>query len=278
MKLRDGLIPVITTGNEEGRTTCPVCGMAIRIVRRVDGYADHYEKIMDGEGLDKVLRHQNPETALRLRQLRAGKKTVAIVGLAPTSCTLAPFDDEEVEMWLLNEAHAFSWAKRATRWFQIHATESWQRYLAKRDVRGHADWLKKNPLDIPIYMQYQTDLVPKSIGYPLHEVVDMVFKNFWRGEHKVKYFTSTFAYMMGIAVAEGRVLDTDKKPFERIEIYGFEMADDIEYVQQKACAEFWIGYAMALGIEIYTPPSCQILYSALYGGDEQGSGWLKDGL
>jgi hypothetical protein len=102
----------------------------------------------------------------------------------------------------------------------------------------------------------------------------MVFKNFRRGEMKVKYFTSTFAYEMGIAVIEGRHPDyMDKKPFERIEIYGFEMADEIEYVKQKACAEFWIGYAMALGIEVYTPPGCQILYSGLYGGNEQGAGW-----
>ncbi len=260
MKLRDGQVPVIV-GDDDNRANCPTCGMAVRIVRRVDGYADHYEKIYDGESLDGILRSQDPVTAEKLRQLRKGKKTVAMVGLAPTSCTLAPFDDEDVEIWCLNEAHAFKWVKRATRWFQIHATESWQRYLAKRDVRGHADWLKKNPWNIPIYMQYFTPLVPNSISYPLHEVVDMVFKDFRRGDNKVKYFTSTLAYMMGIALAEGRsAYNPDAEPFQRIEIYGIEMADEIEYVQQKACAEFWIGYALGLGVEVYTPPNCQILY------------------
>ena len=213
------------------------------------------------------MRSQDPETAAKLKELRKGKKTVAFVGLAPTSCTLAPFDDEDVEIWCLNEAHAFKWVTRANRWFQIHATESWKRYIAKRDVRGHADWLKKNPLGIPIYMQYPNEIVPNSVGYPLHEVTQRVFKNFWRGDAKVKYFTSTFAYMMGIAVLEG---------FERVEIYGFEMADEIEYVQQKACAEFWIGYAIGIGMEVYPPPNCQILYSALYGGNEQGAGWVHD--
>lgn len=263
MKIGAGLVPMIAAidGN---RTNCPTCGMAVRLVRRVDGYADHYEAIIDGESVDKVLPHQNPEVAAKLREIRKGKKTVAFVGLAPTSCSLAPFDDLDVEIWCLNETHAFSWATRATRWFQIHATESWKRHIAKRDVRGHGDWLKKNPLDIPIYMQYYTDIVPKSIGYPLHEVVEKCFHNFRRGDDKVKYFTSTFAYMAGIAILED---------FERVEIYGFEMADDIEYVQQKACAEFWIGLMMGRGIEIYTPPGCQILYSQLYGGNEQGAGW-----
>ena len=257
-------IPMIV-GGEKDTTNCPTCGMAVRMVRRVyDDEADHYEALIVGEDVARVLPPQDPETAAKLRELRHGKKTVAFVGLAATSCSLAPFEEEGVEIWGLNEAHAFPWMKRADRWFQIHATESWKRHIAKRDVRGHFDWLKANPWDIPIYMQYYHPLVPKSLDYPLHEVVGEVFKNFRRGDEKVKYFTSTFAYYAGIAVIE---------KFERVEIYGFEMADDIEYVRQKACAEFWIGYLMGRGVEVYTPPQCQILYSTLYGGNEQGAGW-----
>ncbi len=268
-------IPMIRMGDDD-RGNCPTCGMACHIVRRTyDGEADHYEAMIVGEDVARVLPTQDPETAAQLREERKGKKTVAIVGLAPSSCSLAPFDDPEVEIWALNEMHAFpQWFKRATRWFQIHDTESWHRYIAKRDVRGHANWLRTNPLNIPIYMQYYNEEVPQSIGYPLHEVVDLVFKDFRRGNTKVKYFTSTFAYMMGIAMLEGHEPDKpDVKPFERIEIYGFEMSDNIEYVQQKACAEFWIGYALGKGVEVYTPPNCQILWSALYGGSEQGAGW-----
>lgn len=256
-------IPMIVAGPND-RTACPTCGMAVRIARRHTGEADHYEAMIVGEEIAGHLREQDPVTAARLKQLRQGKKTVAIVGMAPSSCSLAPFDDPDVEIWGLNEAHAFSWMKRATRWFQIHNSASWKRYIAKRDVRGHFDWLKKNPWDIPIYMQYPAEIVPKSVGYPLHQVVEEAFPLFRRGEDKVKYFTSSFAYMMGIAVLE---------KFERIEIYGFEMADDVEYVKQKACAEFWIGFAMGRGIEVYSPPGCQILYSGLYGGNEQGEGW-----
>jgi hypothetical protein len=256
---------MIVAGDND-RTHCPTCGMAVRVIRReYDGEADHYEALIGGEDVAKVLPEQDPVTAEKLRAARKGKKTVALVGMAPTSCSLAPFDDPEVEIWGLNESHAFSqWFKRADRWFQIHATESWKRYIAKRDVRGHFDWLKRNPWNIPIYMQYYNDLVPNSRDYPLHEVVHKFFHNFWRGDQHVKYFTSTFAYMMGIALLEG---------FERVEVYGFEMADEIEYVKQKACAEFWIGLALGLGVEVYTPPNCQILWSNLYGGDEQGAGW-----
>jgi len=265
-------VPIIVSNTD--RANCPTCGMAVRIVRRVDGYADHYEALVVGEDIGSILQTQDPVTAQRLRDLRKGKKTVAVVGMAATSCSLAPFDDEDVEIWCLNEAHAFPWMKRATRWFQIHNSDSWKRYIAKRDVRGHFNWLKQNPLDVPIYMQFSQEIIPKSEGYPLHEVVDFAFHNFRKGENKVKYFTSTFAYMMGIALAEGRSdYHPDAEPFQRIEIYGFEMADDVEYVKQKACAEFWIGLALGHGIEIYTPPGNQILWSALYGGNEQGEGW-----
>ena len=255
-------VPVIVSKGD--RASCPTCGMAVRIVRRVDGYADHYEALVTGEELSEALESQDLVTAQRLRDLRKGKKTVAITGMAATSCSLAPFDDEDVELWGLNEGHAFKWMKRATRWFQIHGSDSWKRYIAKREVRGHFNWLKKNTWEIPIYMQHQQEIIPNSVSYPLHDVVGKVFPNFRRGEDTVKYFTSTFAYMMGIAVLED---------FERIEIYGFEMADDVEYVKQKACAEFWLGYAMGKGIEIYTPPGKQIMWSALYGGNEQGEGW-----
>jgi hypothetical protein len=288
----------LMVGGDTDRTNCPTCGMAVRVVRRTyDDRADHYEALIVGEDVAKVLPTQDPDTAAKLRKLRKGKKTVAMVGLAATSCSLAPFDDPDCEIWGLNEAHAFPWMLRWDRWFQIHATESWKRYIAKRDVRGHFDWLKKEyvaefPRETankslrsrllrklgerkhtahqqaqelkPIYMQYWHPQVPGSIGYPLHEVTAECFKNFRRGDEKVKYFTSTIAYMMGIALLEN---------FERIEIYGFELADEIEYVMQKACAEFWIGMALGRGIEVYTPPGNQILHSELYGGDEQGAGW-----
>jgi hypothetical protein len=208
----------------------------------------------------------DPETAAKLKEKRKGKKTVALVGMAVTTCALAPFEDEDVEIWALNEMHAWSWLKRADRWFQIHATDSWKRDLAKRNVHGHREWLMENPLDIPIYMQYWNEDVPNVVAYPLREVSEMAFKNIRRGDDKIKYFTSTFAYMMGIALLDG---------FERIELYGFEMSANDEYIEQKGCAEFWMGLAAGMGVEIYMPENCILLWSNLYGGDEQGAGWME---
>jgi len=256
-------ISMQTTGNDVRR--CPTCGHPVRVILRDGRHADHIESLTHDSGWRGAeLAPQDSETAAKLRELRKGKKTVALVGMAPTSCALAPYDDTDVEIWALNEMHAFPWLKRASRWFQIHSSESWHRPIAKRDIVGHYDWLKENPWNIPIYMQYWNEEIPNAIAYPLREVCQEAFANIRRGDDKIKYFTSTFAYMMGIATLE---------KFERIEIYGFEMAATEEYIEQKGCAEFWMGLAMGRGVEIYTPDNCILLWSSLYGGNEQGAGW-----
>lgn len=254
-------------GPGEGIGKCPVCGHPVRMFRRDGKHLDSLKPaIMQSGWQAEALAPVDTYTARKLKKLRKGKKTVALVGMAVSSCALAPFEDKDVEIWALNEMHNWKWLKRATRWFQIHATQSWQRDLAKRNVYGHREWLMENPLDIPIYMQYWQEEVPKSVAYPLREVCDKYFKNIRRGDAKIKYFTSTFAYMMGIALLDG---------FERIELYGFEMASTDEFTEQKGCAEWWMGMAMGLGVEIYIPPDSILMWSNLYGGDEQGAGWME---
>ena len=255
---------------------CPVCKSKVRLIFREGRYFDKYEKepTLDLDGVepnkvpdDLVLVTHLPmvdkETAARLHEERKGKKTVAIVGLSPSHCSLAPFEDPDVEIWGLNEAHISDWMKRWDRWFQIHDSKSWKRPVAKRQVLGHYKWLRKQTK--PIYMQHKHRDIPFSKEYPLREVTKKCFGNFWRGEEHVKYFTSSMAYMMGIAILED---------FERVEVYGFDMVlEHLEYKEQKANAEFFIGLAMGMGIEVYTPPNCLLMWSSLYGGDEQGAGW-----
>ena len=255
--------------------TCPVCGSPVRV--RYRGHvADHFQPINPRTGWDmRELQPTDEDTAERLREKRKGKKTVALIGLAPTSCSLAPYEDEDVEIWALNESHKYldSWLKRWDRWFQIHSKKSWSRPVAKRGVQNHKEWLMEEHRDEdgnlkPIYMQHHYPEVPGCVEYPLHEVINKVFPNLKRGVRsdrwRSKYFSSTIAYMMGVAILE---------EFDRIEVYGVEMSDAIEYRDQKANMEFWIGFAMASGIEVWLPENCALMTSTLYGGDEQGEGW-----
>lgn len=240
-------------------TRCPLCGMAVRISRDPQGNATHYDRLIDLDYSDK-LEPVDPETSAKLKKKRAGKKTVALVGMSLTSSSLAPFDDKSVEIWGLNECHAFKWMKRWDRWFQMHQSKSVRKPMSKRKVYGHFDWLKDYH-NKPIYMQFVYDEVPDSTEYPLRQVVDQFFDTdmIVRGEQKIKYFRSTFDYMMALALYEC---------FDRIEIYGFDMAGSDEYTRQKPSAEFWIGVARGAGVEIYLPPENQLLVGKLYGYEE----------
>lgn len=246
---------------------CPTCGYPVRIVYRDGKVADHYEPIVDKAGYNN-LPPMDEETAKVLKDARSGKKTVALVGMAPTSCSLAPYDDEDVEIWGLNEAASFQWMKRWTRWFQLHKSDDFMRDLnphrmhERGYVRGHYDWLKTQH-NKPIYMQFVYSEIPDSKELPLVELYSTLLPGLRRGNEKsVKYFTSTFAYMMALAIYE---------MFERIELYGFEMSGGDEFVPQKACAEFWIGYALGRGIEVVLPEGSQLAWGPLYGFQGQGS-------
>lgn len=198
----------------------------------------------------------------KMRQQRAGKKTVAIVGFSPLSCTLAPFGEEGLELWSMNEAHAFKWFKKATRWFQIHDT--YKREVANRGVLGHYDWLKKNPWNIPIYMIHAQPEIPKSIDYPIDEICDKYMRKVIRGDEKIRYFNSSFDYILAVACLEG---------FERVEVYGIDMMHSSEYEKQRTGTHFWLGVAIGQGIELWLPEGNALLKSNQYGGAQQGAGW-----
>jgi len=240
--------------------TCPTCGFPIRVVRRGGGSADHYEFLTDFD-MDDALAHEDPEIAEQHKKDREGKRTLAMVGRSPASCALAPWEDESVEIWSLNETHASPWFMRWNRWFQMHPWEILTREEDQRGIRGHYEWLQQDHGN-GIYMLHQYLEFPNSVEYPLNRVRERFFRGkIWKGDQEAQQLGSTFDYMMALALLEDR--------FDRIEIYGFDMAAEsmklAGYVYQKPGALFWLGVANGLDIEIYTPPDNQLFSAPLYG-------------
>lgn len=195
-------------------------------------------------------------TRKRLAKFRDGKRTVAIVGLAPSSCALAPFFDDDVDIWCLNEAHLLAWMKKWGRWnryFQMHKPGFYQREADLSGMTGHYEWLQQEH-DNPIYMLGDYDDVPSGVKYPLMEVCNELLPNLRVGLAKMKHFKSTFDYMAALAIYE---------KFERIEIYGFEMSG--EYQHQRDGGLFWMGYALGRGIEVFLPEHNTIFDPLMYG-------------
>ena len=242
--------PLQKVPTNPGGRSCPTCGMAVRIIRRENGEADHYEALDQKSVADK-LPMLDKATSDRLKLDRKGKKTVAFVGMSFTSCSLAPWDDESVEIWGVNEQHIYPWMKRWDRWFQMHE----RKYFTSGVVPDHYPWLQEEH-NKPIYMLNVHEEIPDSVEYPLAQMTARFFGNARKGDKKFKYFTSTMPYMTALAISEG---------FDRIEIYGMEMSGPTEYVKQKPCGEFWLGVLLGHSIELYLPPDNQLLLGKLYG-------------
>jgi hypothetical protein len=199
-------------------------------------------------------------------------RTVALCGFANSSRHLAPYDDPDVEIWGCNEAAATGYMKtmegkfRADRWFQVHTEEDWSRTNNPNDLR-HLEWLEAQH-NFPIYMQEKFDRVPNAVAIPREEMDEYFFGNVrtidaWTGDtrewldvYKHGYYTSTFAWMMAMAIFLG---------FEVIEIWGFNMGTKSEYMYQKPGGEFWVGQALARGIEVRIAGNSPIMKGHMYG-------------
>ena len=121
---------------------------------------------------------------------------------------LAPFDDEDVEIWALNESQSdrFDFVKRCTRHFQLHPFWNCMRPDNQNDPH-HPDWLRREH-PFPIYMQDtegEYKEIPSAKKYPLEEIEAWVQEQMpgrkdypslkWDVQHW-QYYTNTFPYML----------------------------------------------------------------------------------
>ena len=177
------------------------------------------------------------------------RDAVAIVGFTDHRKRALALDPEQFELWGLNELYRYMPAERFSRWFEIHPRPELER---SDDGRKHLADLAR--LDIPIYMHQHFADIPASVPFPRQDLERVLAS---------EYFTSTPAWMIGMAIAMG---------FREIHVYGVDMAQDTEYAQQRPCCEFWLGYAMSRGIKVVLPDTSDLLASVgQYGFGREGS-------
>lgn len=184
-------------------------------------------------------------------------RSVAIVGFAPVTFqhALGTMADE---VWTMNHAYRIIPDERViTRLFDLHKIE----YLDDENAGGGPEywgWLQK-PHAFPIYMQEHDPRIPASVRYPLEEVCDSLFPSFLRGDKMIQYFTSSFSFMMALAIHEG---------FQRVEVYGIEMGTNTEYIYQRDGAALVIGLALGRGMQVILHPDSTLFKAKLYGYED----------
>lgn len=191
----------------------------------------------------------------------ATKSSFALVGFASSSRELAPFNDPDWDVGILNEL--YKWAPRWDFLWEMHnhAHVVSDRLREGQQVKGsdHYDFLKAlpgpgTPGHKPVFMQQHFPDIPASEEFPVKELAE----KFYPGEEA--YFTSTPAYMMAWAIERG---------YKRIGCYGIDLLQDEEYAYQKPCMEYLIGVARGKGIEVIVPKQSSLLKAGyLYGFTE----------
>lgn len=170
------------------------------------------------------------------------RKKVAIVGFASSTLKYAPFGDPAYEVWGMNQLYRH--IPRLDRHFDIH--RNWR----EGNVEGtdHPLWIQHS--GIPSYLVERAPELPNTVRFPIERVMNSVTE-------KLPYFTSTVAYMIALAIAEG---------FETIGIFGIDLIVETEYENQKQCVEFMLGIAVGRGVNLEIPKQCALLKSAwMYG-------------
>lgn len=154
---------------------------------------------------------------------------VAIVGTAPSSRMLAPFNDPTWKIWVCSPGN-MNVVPRVDAWFEIHNNLLWPEH--RHYGEPYLKWL--NEQSFPVYMQ-DTVLVPRALVYPMGEMV---------AEFGRYFFTSSFAWMMALAIKQGA---------KEIALYGVDMASKDEYILQRPGGHYFMQIAASRGIKVSVP-------------------------
>ena len=149
-------------------------------------------------------------------------KEVTILGMGATMIKCR-YDGE---IWGVNKVYTM--AKRLDKLF---ITDS--RYYPDGKPSWNFDELNK--LDIPIVSLHLFKEIKKLVHYPYHRIVER-----FNGMGS-EFFTNSICYMIAYALY---------KNYEKIKMYGIDMATSMEYILERGGIEYWVGRAEGMGVKV----------------------------
>ena len=158
---------------------------------------------------------------------------IALIGSAPSSRNLAPFNDPEWEIWSCSPSNVD--LPRSDVFFEIHA---WDTMARDPELTVFLAWLRTHP---KVYLQKQNPQFPNALVYPKDEMVE---------KYGPYFFTSSLSYMWALAL--------EQKP-THIGMWGVDMTATEEYGYQRAGCHYFIQKAKDLGVQIVVPVESDIM-------------------
>lgn len=177
---------------------------------------------------------------------------IAMVGTA-SSRQGAPVENLETEIWGVSSRGNLA---RADRWFEIHRIDG--TFSKEGEAATWRAEIKKFCADIPaLYMLYpEPDLAANVVTYPFDKIT---------ARFGTYLMTSTFAWMMALAIDEMAPIDPDgtrhfAEPGSVISIYGVDMEYGTEWSEQRQAFRAFMKIAEQLGIEVRRVVSGGLVY------------------
>lgn len=178
----------------------------------------------------------------------AKPRKIAMVGTA-RSRAMAPYDDESWEIWGVSGRGDPPSCPRATRWFELHSlraeTTEWVNAWC-------AELREKVTRDCDLYMIYpREDCGPRVKQYPTERMLAR-FGSF--------HNTSSFAWMMAMAIDEMAPPGSFAPSGSTIAIWGVDMEYGTEYTEQRSGFRAYMSIAAALNITVLRPAESGLSY------------------
>lgn len=184
---------------------------------------------------------------------------VAIIGKAPSSRMIAPYDQPETwEIWSISDN--YNVIPRWDRWFELHELDRYKSLYPE-----YYDWMAGLPAgDRPLYVSDPWHNLPAAVAFPWQELV----------KKYGKYFTNSISWLIVFAIEEitaaiqretgkAHVGPEDYRAFgAAIGLWGVDMATASEYEHQRPSCEWFMGWAKGLGIELVVPDECDLVKTA----------------
>jgi len=204
------------------------------------------------------------------------KKTLVIMGTHPNGLNTFDWSRTDCDIWMFNEAANVKVSgklvyPRTNALFQLHHEAIWKNPKNRSDEK-HYKWLVSGKTPTA-YMQKKYKEIPKSVRYPIEDVLALA-KNVRivvKGKEKeFKYFSSSPDFAFALVAAMWK----EGKRYKRVEVHGIELETESEYQYQRTGYGFWSGYLAALGIELVHYNS--IFDSPMYGYEGDVAISVKD--
>lgn len=188
---------------------------------------------------------------------------IALIGSAPSSIRLAPYQSKEWEIWGCSPG-VFGVAPRIDAWFELHRYEPGQTWFSPE----YCMWMSK--LQVPVYMAEVRSEIPTSCVLPVAALVE---------KYSPFFFSSSLAWMFAMAmerILEDRATGKSDGQNDSIGLWGVDMSATEEWGYQRAGCQYMALLAKWMGIEVGVPPESDLFVpSPLYGVSEIEHGQIK---